>query len=108
MNRVTTMHKILLPLAVLLAAVGCSSSPPLAETPPLEVIVSKPVRKAVTDSDVYTGTVEAMKTINVYSRVDGHIKAVLFKEGQEIKKGQELFQIDDEPFKAAKLKAEGE
>jgi multidrug efflux pump subunit AcrA (membrane-fusion protein) len=108
MNRVTTMRKMLLSLAVLLGAVGCSSSPPLAETPPLEVIVAKPVRKIVPDWDVYTGTMEAMKTVNVYSRVDGHIKAVLFKEGEEIKKGQELFQIDDEPFKAAKTRAEGQ
>jgi membrane fusion protein, multidrug efflux system len=47
------------------------------------------------------GTVQAYNTVSVRSRVDGQITKVLFKEGQEIKAGDPLFQIDPRPFQAA-------
>jgi multidrug efflux system membrane fusion protein len=47
------------------------------------------------------GTVQADKTVTVKSRVDGQIVKVLFKEGQEVKEGDPLFQIDPQPYQAA-------
>jgi membrane fusion protein, multidrug efflux system len=47
------------------------------------------------------GAVQAYNTVSVRSRVDGQITKVLFKEGQEIKAGDPLFQIDPRPFQAA-------
>src|SRR5262249_32866995 len=47
------------------------------------------------------GTVQAFNTINVRSRVDGQITKVFFKEGQDVKSGDPLFQIDPRPFQAA-------
>ncbi len=46
------------------------------------------------------GTVQAFKTVTVKSRVDGHIVKVLFEEGQQVKAGDPLFQIDPRPFQA--------
>ena len=46
------------------------------------------------------GTVQAYKMVTVKSRVDGQIVKVSFKEGQEVKAGDPLFQIDPRPFQA--------
>jgi membrane fusion protein, multidrug efflux system len=56
------------------------------------------------DMPVYVhgiGTVQAFKTVTVKSRVDGQIMKVAFEEGQEVKAGDPLFQIDPRPFQAA-------
>ena len=58
----------------------------------------------VRDVPVYVqglGTVQAFNTVNVRSRVDGQITKVFFKEGQDVKTGDPLFQIDPRPFQAA-------
>jgi len=55
------------------------------------------------DMPVYVhgiGTVQAYKTVVVKTRVDGQIVKVSFQEGQEVKAGDPLFQIDPRPFQA--------
>lgn len=47
------------------------------------------------------GTVQAFYTVKVTARVDGQLDTVAFKEGETLKKGQLLAQIDPRPFKAA-------
>jgi multidrug efflux system membrane fusion protein len=47
------------------------------------------------------GTVQAYNMDTIKSRVDGQIMAVSFTEGQEVKAGAPLFQIDPRPFQAA-------
>jgi multidrug efflux system membrane fusion protein len=46
------------------------------------------------------GTVQASNMVTIKSRVDGQITAVNFAEGQEVKAGDRLFQIDPRPFQA--------
>ncbi|HEX3838057.1 MAG TPA: efflux RND transporter periplasmic adaptor subunit [Steroidobacteraceae bacterium] len=47
------------------------------------------------------GTVQAFYTVKVTARVDGQLDKVAFTEGETLKKGQLLAQIDPRPFKAA-------
>ena len=47
------------------------------------------------------GTVQAYNTVAVKTRVDGQIVKVYFKEGEEVKEGDPLFQIDPRPYQAA-------
>jgi multidrug efflux system membrane fusion protein len=47
------------------------------------------------------GVVEPMQTVAVQSQVGGVLNAVRFREGDEVKEGQLLFEIDPRPFKAA-------
>jgi multidrug efflux system membrane fusion protein len=44
------------------------------------------------------GTVTAYKTANVRAQVDGLLQKVIFREGQTVKKGEQLAQIDPRPF----------
>jgi membrane fusion protein, multidrug efflux system len=47
------------------------------------------------------GTVQAYNTAVIKTRVDGAIVKVAFREGQDVKAGDPLFQIDPRPFQAA-------
>jgi len=54
------------------------------------------------------GTVTALYTATIHTRVDGEIMKVLFKEGDFVKNGALLVQIDPRPYAAAVLQAEGQ
>lgn len=47
------------------------------------------------------GTVQAYNMVTIKTRVDGQIVKVDFKEGQEVKEGDPLLQIDPRPYQAA-------
>jgi len=52
------------------------------------------------------GTVVANSNVQITTRVQGHLMTAFFKEGQLVKKGQLLFQIDPRPYQAALDRAE--
>src|SRR5262245_24506185 len=52
------------------------------------------------------GTVQAFNMVTVRARVDGQITKVFFKEGQEVKAGDPLVQIDPRPFEATLQQAQ--
>lgn len=93
---------------VLILLTGCTREPQVTPPPPLEVIVSLPVKELIEDWDGYTGLVEAKESPEIRPRVRGHIKEVKFKEGSEVKAGDLLFLIDDGPFKAQEKQAQGQ
>ena len=54
------------------------------------------------------GTANAMRTVTVKPRVDGLLQKLLFTEGQLVKEGDGLAQIDPAPFQVALSQAEGQ
>jgi membrane fusion protein, multidrug efflux system len=73
-------------------------SPALAEVP---VHVATAERKPFPLVLNGLGTVQATNVVTVRSRVDGQIEKVAFGEGQIVKEGDLLVQIDPAPFKAS-------
>ena len=47
------------------------------------------------------GSVQAFYTVTVKTRVDGEVRQVYFKEGQDVKKGDPLVEIDPRPYQVA-------
>ena len=60
------------------------------------------------DEDDYNGWLEAFKTVEVRARVRGHIKKVYFNDGDIVKEGQPLFELDPAPFEVELKQAEAE
>jgi membrane fusion protein, multidrug efflux system len=84
-----------------LAVAGCNrtaGTEKSKEAP--RVTVSHPVVRTLTDEDDYNGWLEAYKTVEVRSRVRGHIRRVYFNDGDLVKSGQPLFDLDPAPFEA--------
>ncbi len=53
------------------------------------------------------GTVTPISTVSVYSQVTGSVIAVNYREGQMVRKGQSLIEIDPRPYEAQLKQAEG-
>ncbi len=86
-------------VCVLFFAVGCQEKPkPQRSTP---VVATKPAtRGPLPYVIVANGEVEANRTVSVQSLVSGMLVKVGITEGDEVKAGAMLFQIDPRPFRA--------
>ena len=93
--------------AISVGIVSARESPrkcrPHKKAPAIAVPVKiAPVEKA--DFPVYLtglGTVQGFNTVLVRTRVDGQIDKIAFQEGQFVKQGDTLVEIDPRPFQAA-------
>jgi RND family efflux transporter MFP subunit len=79
--------------------VGCERGNTYAPPPPPEVTVSHPIRKEVTTYLEYTGTTKAYESVEIRARVKGFLKERHFVDGSDVKAGQLLLVIDEEPYK---------
>ena len=70
------------------------------------VVVEKSVLRDVPVVLNGIGTVTALSVVEVKVRVDGQIQKLTFTEGQEVKAGEMLAQIDPRPFEAQRAQAE--
>ena len=72
-------------------------------------VVAAPARKGNIDVRIDAlGTVTPRNMVVVHSRVDGQLLGVGFREGQEVKKGEMLAQIDPRPFEVQLTQALGQ
>jgi RND family efflux transporter MFP subunit len=95
--------------SVLLVFVGCSqqATKALVQTLP-EVTISKAVSRKVTDYFEFPGQTAAVGEVEVRSRVTGYLIKVNFVDGQNVKKGDLLYEIDPRPYQAALDRDKGE
>lgn len=70
------------------------------------VVVAPVVKKTMPLRIQAIGNVEPYATVAVKARVDGQIVKVFFADGQEVVKGQPLFQIDPRPFEALRKQSD--
>lgn len=89
-----------LPLLWLPLLQGCS--PAVAEPKPEapKVTVAHPEQRTLVDYDEYNGWTEASAIVELRARVRGHIDKVDFTDGQFVKAGDLLFELDPRPFQS--------
>jgi RND family efflux transporter MFP subunit len=81
---------------------GCDGSSSAGiQAPPPPVTVAYPIEKETTTFDDYTGRTAAIDSVTITARVTGYLDKVLFREGDEVKGGAVLYEIDPRPYKAA-------
>jgi len=101
------MKKVALAAVILAAAVGCSKKDPRAGAPPeaAPVTVASVARQDVPVEVRAIGHVEPFTTVALKARVGGQVLRVGFQQGQDVRKGDLLFQIDPRPYQAALAQA---
>jgi membrane fusion protein, multidrug efflux system len=93
-------------MAFLLAA-SCGAKDKKATAPPgLPVTAGVVEKKDVPLEAVAVGHVDAFSTVAVRTRVGGEVTGVSFREGQDVKQGDLLFEIDRRPYQASLAEAE--
>jgi len=95
----STLFIAALILPALLAGCGQKTPPP---PPPPQVTVAHPIVRDVVDYAEFTGTVRAVSSVEVRARVKGRLESVEFTPGSLVDKGQVLFVIEREGYKAAR------
>jgi RND family efflux transporter MFP subunit len=94
-------------LSLAALTVGRGKQTPAAPPPPAVTVAEVPQRE-ITESDEFTGRLEAVDQVEIRPRVSGYIKRVAFTEGTDVKKGEVLFEIDPRPYQADLDRAEAE
>ncbi|MBZ0165822.1 MAG: efflux RND transporter periplasmic adaptor subunit [Candidatus Omnitrophica bacterium] len=94
-------------LLALLAAGGCSSDSTAQQSPQghggpptVNVVGFKSLRSDLSDKISIIGSLESNESVELRSEISGTIERIKFDEGQRIKAGELLFQIDMEKLKA--------
>lgn len=95
------IRKLLFPALLLFSTSLFPFSPAAQEQQKAPVTVAKPVVRDVVDSDEFIGRFEAVDEVTIRSRVGGYLDQVDFKDGAMVEKGEQLFVIDQRPFKTA-------
>src|SRR5262245_3050716 len=90
---------VMLALSVTLGCKENAGSTPAQQLPHVEVITVS--TQTVPDEPEFIGQAEASRPVEIRAQVTGILKAVLYLEGRDVKKGDRLYQIDPVPFQAA-------
>jgi RND family efflux transporter MFP subunit len=88
-------------------AVGCkSASAPTQPSP--AVTVARPTSESVADYVDFTGNTAAINSVTVVARVEGYLEKIHFTDGARVKKGQLLFTIQQDQYKAQLAQAKAQ
>jgi membrane fusion protein, multidrug efflux system len=100
-------------LLLMVFALGCGNKPAVQAAngagtrSPAPVVVATVEQHDVPVQISAIGNVEAYQTVQIRSQVSGQIERIFFKEGQDVHRGELLFQLDKRSFQADLEKAIG-
>lgn len=106
--------KILIFVIVILIAAGAAfilnkkktaQAPTAAEQGPMPMPVAQCAIQDVTDYYEFTGTTEAVDSVEIRARVEGYLQGIHFTDGSLVEEGQLLFTIEPEAFEARRNEA---
>ena len=95
------LRAALIGAAALLAFTGCSGKKEQRNRPAVPVVVTTVKKMDVPYTIEANGVVTPFQAANVASQVAGIVRRVAFQEGQDVTRGQVLFEVDPRPYQAA-------
>jgi RND family efflux transporter MFP subunit len=90
------------------AACGDDKKNQYVAPPPPKVTVAKPEVRTVTENLEFTGNTAAFNTVKLVARVQGYLEKIHFSDGARVKKGDLLFTLQQEQYKAQLQQAQSE
>jgi membrane fusion protein (multidrug efflux system) len=78
------------------------------QAPALEVLVTQATRRDVPLTLDMVGTTMGMQDVPIRARVEGFLESMEFEEGTFVKKGDQLYTIDPQPFQAKLVEAQSQ
>jgi membrane fusion protein (multidrug efflux system) len=103
------LWRLALPLAAVAIAAGCSKQappPPPRPAPEVSVITVQP--RTIPYVVNFVAQTEGSRQVDIVARVSGFLDKIAYKEGDLVRDGQLLFQLDPKPFQAQLEAARGE
>jgi membrane fusion protein (multidrug efflux system) len=95
-------------VALVTVAAGCSKEAPPPQRPVPEVTVITIEPKDIPYVTNFVAQTESSRQVNIVARVSGYLDKIAYQEGEVVKEGQLLFQLDPKPFQAQLDAARGE
>ena len=92
----------------LLSLVGCKGKPHATPPPPPTVAVTTVTQADVPIYHEWIGVLDGLVNAHIRAQVSGYLMSQKYREGDPIKKGDLLFEIDSRPFQAALDQAKGQ
>ena len=94
-------------LAVTIAA-GCSKEAPAPQRPVPQVSVSTVAPQTIPNVVTFVAQTESSRRVDIVARVSGYLERIAYREGEVVKEGELLFELDRKPFQAQLDAAKGE
>ncbi|MCW5912423.1 MAG: efflux RND transporter periplasmic adaptor subunit [Cyclobacteriaceae bacterium] len=94
------IHKAMPWMVVCIFAWSCKSSGP-QENSPVEFPVTRIISKDTIIYHEYVSDIHAFRNVEIRARLQGYLEQIHIDEGAQVKKGQLLFTINDEEYRAA-------
>ena len=84
----------------LLVTVGCKPKNSYVPPPPTQVVIAHPIEGFVTPALEFSGNIQAFRSVQLVARVEGVLLKAPIKEGERVKEGELLFQIQHDTYDA--------
>ena len=99
--RFKRLSSFLFSVLALLMIQSCNGDKKTKNNVPPTIQVVEAEEKSVPIYDYFVGQIYGQEDISINARVEGYLTGIYFEEGSKVAKGQLLYTIDPEPFKAA-------
>jgi len=100
------LRPALIGAAAAFLTVACQQPPQAPPPEPPKVTVATPVTRDVTVFHEFTGTTQAVESVEIRARVQGFLERIAFEPSSFVRKGDLLFVIEQAPFEAQRDQAE--
>jgi len=105
----SALWRVACPIAAAAVIAGCSKQaapPPQRPAPEVSVVTVQP--RTVPAVASFVAQTESSRQVDIVARVSGFLDKIAYREGDLVRDGQLLFQLDPKPFQAQLEAARGE